>query len=198
MIRAAPLPLVSSKARKYYARSAYAEHDNHTGLFASPCTHPYRPIWSCSAPSPSPFHGPQGDKECGDVQKWLINSVCASHHLQMVQLARQRARNNLGAMQSDALQWAWGVEGTALLQAQRVAVPGRLFSVLADRGRVTLALFQQIKGPAPNRGVWAQNVQETGQAQINLINLKMSKRMQVLGGNRKQVLGTWRTSNPRL
>ena len=64
-----------------------------------------------------------------------------SHHLQVVQLAGLRARNNLGAMQSDTRQRAWGVEGTALLEAQRAAVPGRLFSVLADRGRVTLALL---------------------------------------------------------
>ena len=90
-----------------------------------------------------------------------LQNAFTSNHLQVVQLSRLRTRNNLGAMQSDALQRAWGVEGTTLLQAQRVAVPGRLFSVLADRGRVTLALFQQIEGPAQSEGAISERARDT-------------------------------------
>ena len=67
--------------------------------------------------------------------------VTTSHHLQVVQLAGSCTGNNLGAMLSDTLQRAWGIEGAALLEAQRAAIPGRLFSLLADRDRIALALL---------------------------------------------------------
>ncbi len=63
-------------------------------------------------------------------------------HLEVIELARLRARHEPRPVHGDAQKRAWSVEGAALLEAQRRAVALGELVVLVER---TVALLQQRK-----------------------------------------------------